>query len=548
MRYFGIKVNSYFLFFALWVLSLGCRRTVVYLRSPQHYDFSSPIEQKLNKKMNNIDGIAWDADKNSFAVINNEKGKISYLKKETDIVREEVSFTDTLSFIDISILDGKEYLLRADGSVYKVAPGSKEGEVKTKLVAQVKPNGQNEFGAMYADRNREALVVLCKTCAADNGSVSAYGIFPDADSAGTDPLYRINTRVIDKLSPFSTSAFLPSAACINPALRKLFIISASSRQLVITDMDGNVDSVYKLSHTRFPNPDGITFRPDGDMFIANKGEGNASNILQFVFSDFMGADSSYYLSSGYDLSTPIEKMTPSEQLHEISGMAYIPSQNLILAEQDQKGNIYTVDFNRKTDTLPVINFGPKGDWEDIVYTPDATYMLLSSGSITQVINKNGKITTQDFPLPGNNNEFETLYLDTARNSLIMLCKECSHEKKTEVRTAYRFDLKSLSYADEPAYIIDVNEVRKLIKDSSAIFKPSAAAINPLNDKLYILASVGKLLVIADKKTGKPEKAYRLDPQLYNQPEGMTFAPNGDLYISNEGGQGLPSIYKFIYRK
>ena len=62
-----------------------------------------------------------------------------------------------------------------------------------------------------------------------------------------------------------------------------------------------------------------------------------------------------------------------------------------------------------------------------------------------------------------------------------------------------------------------------------------------------ISSVGKLLVIADKN-GKVEQAIRLDPVLYNQPEGMTFAPNGDLYISNEGGEGIATILRFTYKK
>ena len=69
----------------------------------------------------------------------------------------------------------------------------------------------------------------------------------------------------------------------------------------------------------------------------------------------------------------------------------------------------------------------------------------------------------------------------------------------------------------------------------------------MNGKLYIVASVGKLLVVADKN-GKVEQVFRLDPVMYNQPEGMTFAPNGDLYISNEGGEGIATILKFIYKK
>jgi uncharacterized protein YjiK len=52
--------------------------------------------------------------------------------------------------------------------------------------------------------------------------------------------------------------------------------------------------------------------------------------------------------------------------------------------------------------------------------------------------------------------------------------------------------------------------------------------------LYILASVNKLLVIADKK-GNVKNVYTLDPATFNQPEGITFTPSGTLIISNEKG-------------
>jgi len=52
------------------------------------------------------------------------------------------------------------------------------------------------------------------------------------------------------------------------------------------------------------------------------------------------------------------------------------------------------------------------------------------------------------------------------------------------------------------------------------------------------------MVIASDK-GVVEEVIKLDPVLYNQPEGLTFAPNGDLYISNEGGEGTATIFKFI---
>ncbi|MNC99191.1 hypothetical protein D3C83_173920 [compost metagenome] len=48
----------------------------------------------------------------------------------------------------------------------------------------------------------------------------------------------------------------------------------------------------------------------------------------------------------------------------------------------------------------------------------------------------------------------------------------------------------------------------------------------------MVASVGKLLVVTDKK-GKVEHAIPISPIAFPQPEGLTFSPNGDLYISNE---------------
>jgi hypothetical protein len=48
----------------------------------------------------------------------------------------------------------------------------------------------------------------------------------------------------------------------------------------------------------------------------------------------------------------------------------------------------------------------------------------------------------------------------------------------------------------------------MLNDDKAEFKPSAAAINPVTKKLFIVASVGKLLVIADKK-GNVEQVFVL---------------------------------------
>ena len=79
------------------------------------------------------------------------------------------------------------------------------------------------------------------------------------------------------------------------------------------------------------------------------------------------------------------------------------------------------------------------------------------------------------------------------------------------------------------------DIKKKLKEKKIHFKPSAVAINPKTNELYILSSVNKLLVITDRR-GRVKEVYPLNPVIYKQPEGMAFTPWGDLLISNEAGE------------
>lgn len=543
---FGARTTSLLLIIIL--VSFACRPKTKVIQSPPHYSFSSGSSQKLDLKLKEISGITWDSKNNVFLAVNDESGILYFLEKESKDIVGEYKFGDNGDYEDVALYNGSPYILRSDGNLIKFLKDS-SGKTSGVEAGKVGLDGTNDFETMYADTARKALVVICKNCKMDDkGSVSAFAFYPDSVGFINKPIFTIDAAKIDSMSPFKTSKFQPSAAAINPALQKLFIVSSASGQLVIADLNGNPEGVYQLGKRLFPQPEGIAFKTNGEMYIANEGVGTKGNILKFGFnknSTDTGAGAS---ASLYDFTKPDEKMELGKHLHEISGMAYIPGKDLILGENDEKGDIFTIDFKNKNDQVGKVKFGGKGDYEDIVYTDSAIYMLISSGTIVQVNTKDSSFSTQEFTLPGDKNEFETMYLDKENKSLIILCKECSHEKKTEMRSAYRFNLVTNSFEEAPAYTIELADVRKFLNDDEALFKPSAAGINPINGKLYIVASVGKLLVIADRNTGKPEQVFKLDPTMYNQPEGMTFAPNGDLYISNEGGEGIATILKFNYKK
>jgi hypothetical protein len=240
-----------------------------------------------------------------------------------------------------------------------------------------------------------------------------------------------------------------------------------------------------------------------------------------------------YTLEGYDMSNP-EKIGLGTKLDEISGINWVNDSTMI-ANNDENGKIFAINMlDKKNFDYRNIKFGEKGDYEDIVKVGDTIYLLIATGGIMKVTGYKDDSTIQSTvvaTVPGKSNEFESMYYDKDVHSLIMLCKTC-HKEKDQIRTAFRFDLATNTLIDTPYYKVDVKAIRKVMDDDRQEFKPSAAAIHPIQQKVYIVASVGKLLVVTDKK-GKVEHAIPISPIAFPQPEGLTFAPNGDLYISNE---------------
>ncbi|HEY0040878.1 MAG TPA: SdiA-regulated domain-containing protein [Flavisolibacter sp.] len=236
-------------------------------------------------------------------------------------------------------------------------------------------------------------------------------------------------------------------------------------------------------------------------------------------------------------------------LNEISGIAYAGNGRL-LAVADSKERVFEIDLNSKklkdyTDKV----VGPDSDLEDIVMVDSTIYLLMSKGIIKEIpqrVRDTAGVKTYELELEGTN-DFETLYYDPTAEGLVLLCKTCAHEKGEGIRTAFRFDLASKTFDSSAFFTISKEDIRNLLKNNDAKFDPSAAAIHPINKRLYILSSAGTLLVITDTR-GKAIEAYRLNPDDFPQAEGIAFAPNGEMYISNEGKYGRPTLSIFPYQQ
>lgn len=271
----------------------------------------------------------------------------------------------------------------------------------------------------------------------------------------------------------------------------------------------------------------------------------------------------------YDLMNPDIVYHLPSYLKEISGISYY-KKNKIACIQDERAIIYIYDIQKKKITSK-FDFGKNNDYEDIALVDDTVYILRSDGNIFKVknIDTKRKIKTIEIETPLKKiNDTEGLVYDKSTNSLLIACKESPSINTKELykgfKAIYRFDLNNDKFIEKPEYLIDLSKlydnnngsVKKLFIETAKklnltsgdnIFYPSGLAIPPFDDeKIYVISSIGKLLLIINRQ-GKILDIIELDKNIFNQPEGICFSKDGNMFISNEGKNGGGNIVKFNLR-
>ncbi len=293
-------------------------------------------------------------------------------------------------------------------------------------------------------------------------------------------------------------------------------------------------------------------------------------VICMVFVSFCNPSTDgKILSTGdsfkYDLGNPDDRYKLPAYLEEVSGLSYY-GKGKIACVQDEDAFIYILNLEKEK-IIEKYDFGKDADYEDISVVEKTAYVLRNNGSIYRVKNfkkKDRKVKKYKTELT-EKNDTEGIAYDPMANALLIACKGSPSIDKENpyegYKAIYSFDLDKEELLSPPHFLIDLKRLdsyfdrsafnRLSIKvakklhliESETSFKPSGIAIHPLDGEIYIISSVGKLLIILNRE-GKVQDVRELDPKLFRQPEGICFSPTGDLYISNEGQGGKGYILKF----
>lgn len=246
----------------------------------------------------------------------------------------------------------------------------------------------------------------------------------------------------------------------------------------------------------------------------------------------------------YQLATPTENYKLPKELKEISGLTYYKDDKL-LCVQDEEAVVYVFD-TQKQEVTSNFGFGGYGDFEGIEYVNNEVYVLESNGNLFRFKPRvdspeSTQIGRTKTDLPAHT-EVEGLGYNPKSKRLLIAVKKSKSESAHNA--IYSFDLlnrtvyKDMTLTDEQLTGAGIDPKS---------YQPSGIAVHPITGDWYVLTSAGKRLVITSRQA-KITYSEPLDPKLFRQPEGICFAPNGDLFIASEGNGKKGYILKFAYRK
>jgi uncharacterized protein YjiK len=236
-------------------------------------------------------------------------------------------------------------------------------------------------------------------------------------------------------------------------------------------------------------------------------------------------------------------------LREISGLAF-SSDGRLFAQGDQEGTIWQLDPRdgtvlkrfrlASTEHDPSMGKRPKpgrvtGDFEDMQIVGDRFFLISSTGMLLEF-----KEGAEGAAVPyqatdtglGKSCEIEGLAYDESTRSLLLLCKAIYNPewRREAVIAAWSLERKKLD--PTPRFRIPYRKLAKVTRATA--FHGSALAFAPDHRSVVLIA--GPQDVFAEiSLEGEILGGGSLNPKRHEQPEGIAFAPDGTLLISDEAG-------------
>ena len=274
---------------------------------PFRYDLSNPDAPiKLPLTLNEISGIVLSEDEESFLAIQDEDGIVYKINKEGKIIKK-IPFWKKGDYEDLILVKDTVYVVKSTGTIYEIINlGSPKQYVEKHNTSLGK---ENDVEGITYDPMSHHLLLACKGEAyfeedkkdekvrniyefslATHKLISTPKISLTLDTVRSFLAHHQQLKDIDKLEQYFAAdedklKIHPSALAYHPITKDLYILSSNKRLLLVIDKENNILHIERLNKSTHPQPEGLTFSKNGDLYISDEGDERKATIHRYKYKE-----------------------------------------------------------------------------------------------------------------------------------------------------------------------------------------------------------------------------------------------------------------------
>ena len=254
-----------------------------------HYDLKNPKRTwNLPSSLVEVSGNTW-VNKTHLILIDDRHPNL-YLIKIDDkeaVLEKTIPFQDDekdkFDIEDVTIVNNIVYALWSHGILFKITNWNSRPVVKEIPTFLSKEN--NTEGLCY-DPVTKKLLIACKynSGIADAGksTKAVYQFDMDTEKLEKNPFLIIHKKDFEKLAG-NKLVFYPSAIAVHPVTHNIYLLSTRENKcMAVFNRAGTLISFQFIDEDLMPQPEGICFSPEGNLYISSEGKkGAPGKLLEF---------------------------------------------------------------------------------------------------------------------------------------------------------------------------------------------------------------------------------------------------------------------------
>ncbi|MBK3517753.1 SdiA-regulated domain-containing protein [Carboxylicivirga marina] len=250
------------------------------------YDYDKPAAViVLNSELQEISGLDYDSANDALIAINDEKGNIYQIDKDSGESKKIYEFHKNGDYEGIAKVGKHIFVLKSNGTLYRFnTKKDKTKEFETKL------SRKNDAEGLFYSQDDNSLLIACKGLPLNEkkSKKAVYRFLLDEEKLQKDPLIEIN---VDKLQEWAEEKelqnslqwrikrFSPSGIAQHPTTNNYYILSARGSMLLVISENQKLVRLVFFNAMMLPQPEGICFDRDNKLFIASEGKAGNGKLI-----------------------------------------------------------------------------------------------------------------------------------------------------------------------------------------------------------------------------------------------------------------------------